>query len=60
MFTLKIGTGGSAFYDDDGNRDPYEVIRLLRQVATKLENDYISGILIDINGNKVGEWYYDE
>lgn len=60
MFTLKIKTGGSAFYDDDGNRDPYEVIRLLRQVETILENGYTSGILMDVNGNKVGEWHYDE
>lgn len=60
MFTLKIKTGGAAFHDDEGNRDPYEVIRLLRQVATKLENDYTSGVLMDINGNRAGEWNYDE
>lgn len=60
MFTLKIKTGGAAFYDEEENRNPYEVVRLLRQVEEKLKNDYTSGILMDINGNKVGEWNYDE
>lgn len=65
MFTLKIKTGGAAFrsaefWDDNGNDclDPYscELRRLLDEVKKQLVCGHTDGKLMDINGNKVGEW----
>ena len=66
MFTLKIRTGGAAFRDESAepNRenelplDPYscELRRLLDGVAKQLVRGCTDGKLMDINGNKVGEW----
>jgi hypothetical protein len=55
MFTLEIDTSNSAF--DDGGSACFEVARILRELAARLEHvkpDY--GNLRDANGNKVGEW----
>lgn len=68
MFTLKIKTGNAAFHsdefqDENGNNclDPYacELRRLLDEVAKQLARGYTDGTLIDINGNRVGEWSLD-
>lgn len=61
MLKIEIFTGGSAFRDEDGNLDEtgYEVRRLLKQVAIKIECGHDGGNLIDINGNRVGSWKYD-
>ena len=66
MFTLKIRTGGAAFRDEsaESNRrnelplDPYscELRRLLDEVKKQLVCGHTDGKLMDINGNKVGEW----
>lgn len=56
MFTLKIKTWGAAFQDDCSN---HEVRRLLTYVAGLLDAGITSGVLMDTNGNKVGEWRYD-
>lgn len=63
MFKLTIKTGGAAFcdeYNDDKAYDDYyeaeEISRILKGVIDKLEDGYKSGTLIDIYGNKVGEW----
>lgn len=65
MFKCSIKTGGSAFrseYETDKNGDyildsqATEVRRLLRQIQLKLSDGYTDGVLIDVNGNRVGEW----
>lgn len=35
-----------------------ETSRLLREIADKVEQSAQGGPVIDINGNKVGEWSY--
>ena len=68
MFTVKIRTGNAAFrsdefQDEDGNNclDPCscELRRLLDDVKKQLVRGYTDGTLIDINGNRVGEWSLD-
>lgn len=68
MFKLEIKTGGAAFRDEnqedrhgDAVLDPNatEVRRILRDVICKLEAGYTDGSVIDVNGNKVGNWRYE-
>ena len=52
MFTLSIETENEAFTNGDG-----EVIaRILKEVASQVENGKEFGTFRDINGNKVGNW----
>lgn len=62
MFTLNIKTGGSAYRDEDGNLDSgnYELIRNLKKVIEALEMGYDRQYVMDINGNKVGEWKLED
>lgn len=56
MFKLEIETDNAAF-EDGGNE---ELARILRKLADRItfgtydEDD--NGALLDINGNKVGDW----
>lgn len=57
---IEFSTGNAAFgYDDPdcgniwGDR---EVIRILKEIITKIEYGYRRGPVMDINGNKIGEW----
>lgn len=68
MFRLEIKTGGSAFRDEskidkkgDYELDSFgeEVRRILDEVSRKLRCGYNSGVIMDINGNKVGWWHYE-
>lgn len=54
MFTLKIDTENDAF--QDGNLE-LEVVRILQEVVKKIENGKDYATLIDVNGNKVGDFY---
>ena len=66
MFTLKIKTEESAFKDEFFGNDYFfrqkEVARILRETAEFLEQNAEFGrqvefkSLLDINGNKVGEF----
>lgn len=62
MFKLTIDTGNAAFHDEYGDEamDKYceaeEISRILRVVIDRLEYGCVSGTVLDINGNKVGEW----
>ena len=51
MFTLKISTANSAF-----DHDAVEVARILRVIASHLENGERSGACMDANGNTVGSF----
>lgn len=51
VFRVKIETGNAAF--SDGNRN-YEIARILRELADKLEHGHEPATVRDINGNTVG------
>ncbi|UTC28625.1 hypothetical protein MARCHEWKA_01120 [Brevundimonas phage vB_BpoS-Marchewka] len=53
MFKLEIDTGNAAF--DEGDK-PYEIARILRDLAQKIENGADEGSVRDLNGNKVGHY----
>lgn len=56
MFTLKIGTDNAAFEHLE-----YEVARILRGIANKIENGCDeSGAIMDANGNTVGTYTLTE
>lgn len=52
MFKVEIKTGNAAF---EGNPE-YEVKRILKEIEKKIEQGFSSGVCMDINGNKVGNW----
>ena len=52
MFTLSIETENEAFTNGDGE----EIARILKEVASQVENGNEFGTFRDINGNKVGNW----
>lgn len=54
MFTLKIKTENAAF-DGPGEKS-CEVARILRVIASDIENSENKGRAVDFNGNTVGEW----
>lgn len=59
MFKLEIRTGGAAFHEEGEAVDEYgriELIRILQKIERELEDGYDSHYIMDINGNKVGEW----
>ncbi|USN14348.1 hypothetical protein KABACHOK_05350 [Brevundimonas phage vB_BpoS-Kabachok] len=53
MFKLEIETGNAAF--DDGDK-AYEIARILRALADRVENGDEAGSVRDVNGNKVGSF----
>lgn len=53
MFKLEIETGNAAF-DDEGAA--YEIARILRALADRIENGDSAGSVRDVNGNKVGHF----
>ena len=63
-FKMEIKTDGAAFCDaftgePDRTSEAMEIRRILNRVIEKLELGYTDGSLMDINGNKVGEWKMD-
>lgn len=61
MFEIKIKTGNAAFHDEDPEFDDVagrmEVIRILGDVMQKIADGASIGGILDINGNRCGEWY---
>lgn len=66
QFQIKINTDNSAFRDPatgdfDAVSESYEILRILKDVAEKMERQILYGgyvdymVLRDINGNFVGE-----
>jgi hypothetical protein len=49
---IQFGTDNAAFemYGDQ------EVRRILEEIANKVESGYRNGLIIDINGNNIGNW----
>lgn len=56
-FKLEFGTDNAAFWNEDHTMNLCEVARILGDVARKLQNE--DGKVMDLNGNKVGEWSLD-
>lgn len=61
MFKLEISTGGAAFRDpfsgeEDEVMEATEIRSLLAKVSYELEHGRSSGVIMDVNGNKVGSW----
>jgi len=56
MFRLEVETDNAAFETYPTS----ELARILRGVATKLEQGALEGAVMDLNGNKVGAYSYDE
>lgn len=61
MFKLEIKTGGSAFCEPySGEEDDWcearEIARILDRVRDDLMDGLDHGIVLDLNGNKVGSW----
>ena len=60
-FEISINTDNSAFVDAvTGEQIPYELARLLRVVAGRVEEGETTGKLRDFNGNTVGSFGYDD
>lgn len=61
MFKLEISTDGAAFRDpfsgeEDEVMEVTEIRSLLAKVSYELEHGRSSGVIMDVNGNKVGSW----
>ena len=67
MLKIEIKTGGAAFHCEDPENNPEldriflgnEVGRLFVEIVTKISSGKNNGSIIDLNGNKVGEWSLD-
>ena len=64
MFNLKFTTGNAAFRDPyNGKEDEFferlECVRILKKITKAVEDGETHGSIMDINGNKVGEWSND-
>ena len=61
MFKLNMKTGGSAFcLPYTGEEDEWYEAREIARIIDKVRDDLLAGldhgIMMDVNGNKVGEW----
>ena len=58
MLKIEIKTGGAAYSEDDvlTTEGRYELQRNLMDICRKITNGYDEGYIMDINGNKVGNW----
>lgn len=58
MLKIEIKTGGAAYSEDDvlTTEGRYELQRNLMNICRKITNGYDEGYIMDINGNKVGNW----
>ena len=58
MLKIEIKTGNAAYSEDDilTLDGRYELQRNLMDICKKITNGYDDGVIMDINGNKVGTW----
>lgn len=61
MFKLNMKTGGSEFcHPYTGEEDEWYEAREIERIIDKVRDDLLAGldhgIMMDVNGNKVGEW----
>jgi len=55
MLRIEIATENAAFYLHD-HAPGYELARILRDVANRIEAGATEGPIYDVNGNKVGRY----
>ncbi len=55
-FEAEIELGNAAF---EGDNRRAEVARILRVLAERVEQGQENGVVYDVNGNLVGNWYLD-
>ena len=62
MLKIEIKTSGAAYSEDDAltTEGRYELHRNLMDISRKLINGYDNGVIMDINGNKVGNWSLED
>ena len=53
---INFKTSNAAFDEECDGSLEYETIRILKEICEKIENGYDHGVIMDINGNKVGSW----
>jgi hypothetical protein len=63
-FILKIDCNNAAFHGDDDEEaivqeTNHEVARILQVVTKQLLNAQDEGKIFDVNGNAVGEYYFE-
>nr|DAH72697.1 MAG TPA: hypothetical protein [Bacteriophage sp.] len=58
MLKIEIKTGGAAYSEDDvlTTEGRYELQRNLMDICRQITNGCNEGYIMDINGNKVGNW----
>lgn len=61
MFKLEFDTENAAFGEDD-MACKFEVSRILGKLADKLyqEPSVTSGVVHDLNGNRIGKWSFSD
>lgn len=63
MVKIEFETEGAAFTDEYGENDDYmknkEICRILDKISKEIEEGYTFGLIMDINGNKVGNYRID-
>lgn len=58
-FSIHFEVENAAFYDEDKHAPATEVAQILEEVARKVENGYTGGKVQDMNGNTIGEWFFE-
>lgn len=59
---IEFSTDNAAFKDDSASDmandlcTREQVIRILQKIIRDIDYDYNNGSIMDINGNKIGEW----
>ena len=59
---IEFSTDNAAFKDKNNSEmandlwTREEVIRILHKIIRDIDYDYDSGPIMDVNGNKIGEW----
>lgn len=56
VFSMQLDSENAAFTEEGGQ---YEVARLLRHVAERIDAGADCGLLTDYNGNRVGRWEFE-
>lgn len=62
MLKIEIKIGSAAYSEDDvlTTEGRYELQRNLMDICRKITNGYDEGCIMDINGNKVGNWTLED
>lgn len=59
MVKINFSTENAAFRDEAGRLETWEINRILTEISYKIKIGYTSGVIMDYNGNKVGDWSID-